>query len=275
MAKICKACDTENRDEANFCRSCGSPLPKKKEAVIIDKNKMKKVREFWIKVGLIAFGVFVILFFVLKNIEYTHKMETYKSYITKFNKEDDQAFGTITKDKFLFQSLTWGMTIDDIKKIYPYIIESRDPDFYSSWTINQTDYRVPVPHADFISIGVYNNYVYAFKLEFGPMAEFQSQMLKVPNRDEIMYGRFRGLEKIFTELYGPPTFDKDEVKKMELKQAIKTLKAGRLPNGMPSNIYKYWELGQTKAELVFFSMKNKLHLTVRFLYLPVWNKIGR
>jgi hypothetical protein len=167
------------------------------------------------------------------------------------------------------------MSIEDVKKIFPYIVESKDPDFISSWTINQTDYRVSIPHADFISIGVYNNYVYAFKLEFGPMPEFQSQMLKVPNKDEIMYGRFRGLEKIFKELYGPPSFEKDEIKEMELSEAIKTIKSGRLKNGMPSNIYMFWELGQTKAELVFFSNQKRLHLTVRFLYLPVWNRIGR
>ncbi|HPD18555.1 MAG TPA: hypothetical protein PLF61_02705, partial [Candidatus Goldiibacteriota bacterium] len=135
--------------------------------------------------------------------------------------------------------------------------------------------RVVVPHADFISVGVYNGYVYAFKLEFGPMPEFQSQMLKVPNKDEIMYGRFRGLEKIFLELYGPPLQDKDEVKSMKFDEAIKTVKNGRLKNGMPSNIYKSWELGQTKAELVFFSYQKKLHLTVRYLYLPVWNRIGK
>jgi hypothetical protein len=167
------------------------------------------------------------------------------------------------------------MSIDEIRRIYPYMIDSKDPDFVSSWTINQTDYRVPIPHADFISIGVYNGYVYAFKLEFGPMPEFQSQMLKVPNKDEIMYGRFRGLEKMFVELYGPPAFDKDEVKGMELEEAIKTVKSGRLKNGMPSNIYKFWELGPTKAELVFFTTQKRLHLTVRYLYLPVWSRIGK
>lgn len=274
MSKICKACQTENRDEANFCRSCGSPLPKKKD-VVIDKNRMEKIRGFWINVSIITAIIIVILFFIFKKIESNNKLEVYKSYLTKYNREDDNAFGTVSKDKFLFQSLTWGMSIDDIKKIYPYIVESKDPDFYSSYTINQTDYRVQIPHADFISIGVYNGYVYAFKLEFGPMPEYQSQLLKVPNKDEIMYGRFRGIEKIFLELYGTPSFEKDEVKKMELQEAIKALKNGRLKNGLSSNIYKFWELGSTKAELVFFSTQKRLHLTVRYLYLPVWQRIGK
>jgi len=60
-----------------------------------------------------------------------------------------------------------------------------------------------------------------------------------------------------------------------LKEAIKTIKDGKLKNGIPSNIYKAWELGATKAELVFFASKRKLHLTVRYLYLPVWNRIGK
>ncbi len=274
MSRMCKACQTENRDEANFCKSCGSPLPKKKD-VIVDKERMKKVREFWTRVFIIVMVISVILFFVFKRVKYNNQVETYKTYITKYSREDDQAFGTISKDKFFFQSLTWGMSVDEIKRVYPYIIESKDPDFISSYTINQTDYRVVIPHADFISLGIYNGYVYAFKLEFGPMPEFQSQMLKVPNRDEIMYGRFRGLEKIFWELYGPPAIDKDEVKNMELQEAIKTVKAGRLKNGIPSNIYKAWELGATKAELVFFATQKKLHLTVRYLYLPVWNRIGK
>jgi hypothetical protein len=107
------------------------------------------------------------------------------------------------------------------------------------------------------------------------MPEFQSQMLKVSNKDEIMYGRFRGIEKMFLELYGQPLQDKDEVKNMEFEEAIKTVKNGRLKNGMPSNVYKSWELGQTKVELVFFSYQKKLHLTVRFLYIPVWNMIGK
>jgi hypothetical protein len=274
MSRICKACQTENRDEANFCRNCGSPLPKKKD-VVLDKERIKKIRDFWTKVGVGIFIAIVILFIILKKIDYNNKIDVYKSYITKYSKEDDQAFGTITSNKFLFQSLTWGMSIDDVKKIFPYIVESKDPDFISSYTINQTDYRVSIPHADFISVGVYNNYIYAFKLEFGPLAEFQSQMLKVPNKDEIMYGRFRGIEKVLTELYGPPTFVKDEVKNMEPEKAINTVKEGKLPNGMPSNIYIFWELGQTKAELVFFSYKKKLHLTLRYLYLPIWNKLSR
>lgn len=274
MSKVCKACKTENRDEANFCRNCGSPLPKKKD-IMIDKNRIKKIREFWKNVSIIAGVIFIILFFIFKRVESNNKLEIYKSYLTKYNREDDQAFGAISEDKFIFQSLSWGMSIEEIKRIFPYIVESRDPDFISSYLINQTDYKIPIPHANFISIGVYNGYVYAFKLEFGPLPEFQTQMLKVPNMDEIMYGRFRGLEKIFRELYGPPSFEKDEIKKMELQEAIKTVKAGRLKNGMPSNIYLFWKLGRTKAELVFFSSKKKLHLTVRYLYLPVWDRIGR
>ena len=39
MPNICKACGKENRDEAKFCSGCGSPLKKKKERSLRQKEK--------------------------------------------------------------------------------------------------------------------------------------------------------------------------------------------------------------------------------------------
>jgi hypothetical protein len=48
-----------------------------------------------------------------------------------------------------------------------------------------------------------------------------------------------------------------------------------MDTGAPSNIYYYWDDGNTRVELVLFGAKDKLHLTVRLLYLPVWKVVGK
>ena len=134
---------------------------------------------------------------------------------------------------------------------------------------------MPIPHADFMSLGLYNGRLYAVKFEFGALEHFEAQQLKVPNKDEIMFGRFRGLYKVFTKLYGKPAYEKNDVKKYAMLEGIRLVKAGKMDSGAPSNIYAFWDMGDTKVELVFFGNGTKVHLTVRFLYTPVWNLIGK
>ncbi|HRU39507.1 MAG TPA: zinc-ribbon domain-containing protein, partial [Candidatus Goldiibacteriota bacterium] len=60
--RICKACGAENRDEAKFCRGCGSPLPQVK-APARDLKKEQEVKRFWsmFMAGVLAFIVIALL----------------------------------------------------------------------------------------------------------------------------------------------------------------------------------------------------------------------
>jgi len=195
--------------------------------------------------------------------------------MTKYAGADDRVFGTVKPGGFKLEGLSWNMTKDEIRRVYPYAAESKDPDFLNSLSVSQHDLVVFIPNAKFMSLGLANEKLYAVKFEFGPMEEAPRQQLKIPNKDEIMYGRFRGLYKKFRELYGPPSYEKFEVRDMELIKMIKTVKRGELKSGAPSNIYVTWIVGDTKAELVMFGSGNELHLTIRFLYLPVWELVGK
>ncbi len=276
MAKICKSCGAENRDEAAFCRQCGVPLPKKKN--IIDDKKLKeyeaKLKKFWTTVFIIIGAIAILLYIIIKKIEYNNKIETVKEYSSKYINEDKTAFAGIGPGTFSLEGLTWAMSVKDIQKLYPYVKESNDPDFITSMMISQADFKVEIPHANFMSLGIINDRLYAIKFEFGNSREFLRQQLKVPNEDEIMYGRFEGIFKTFRELYGQPSFIKNEIDKLNFSKRLKYLKSGRLNNGSPSNVYIYWISGNTKMEIAFFGYKGKPKLTVRFLYLPIWEKIG-
>lgn len=272
--KVCKACGVENRDEAKFCRSCGSPLPQVKIAPR-DIKKEQAAKKFW---GGVMAGLFVlILAAVLINSKMSEyrKMKIVSQYAGKYEKADDMAFGTVKPAAFYLQALNWNVTAADIKKVFPYATDTSDPDFSSSMNVAQPEFKVPVPHANFMSLGLYDNRLYAVKFEFGALEQFEAQQLKVPDKDEIMFGRFKGLYKSFTQLYGAPRYEKNDARKYKVLEGIKHVKAGKMPSGAPSNIYIYWDVGDTRVELVFFGNGKKVHLTVRFLYMPVWNIVGK
>jgi hypothetical protein len=274
MSKTCNACGKENRDEAKFCSSCGSPLPQKKIPPR-DRAKGEAVKKFWLRLFIIAGIIIVAAGIIINKMSFYGKMEVIKQYTEKYMDVDMAVFSTVTPAEFLLESLSWNMTVNDIKKIYQYAAESPDPDFISSMTVHQSEFKKPLPHADFMSLGIYNGRLYAIKFEFGPLEQFQAQELKVPNKDEIMYARFKGLQQVFTKLFGVPAFEKNEAKKCEVLESIRLVKAGKMDTGAPSNIYYYWDAGNTKVELVLFGAKEKLHLTVRLLYSPVWKAVGK
>jgi len=276
MSRLCRACGAENREEAAFCRSCGSPLPKKKKAAVSGVKALadRAVMRFWAITACAAVLLAATGMFVMNRIKERSKVTTINEYTSKFDRIDDAAFGAASAERFHIQSLWWNMSVDDIKRVHPYATASTDPDFISSMTVTQHDYKIKMPHANFMSLGINNGRLYAVKFEFGPHEVFESQALKVPNKDEIMYGRFKGLVMAFRRLYGPPAFVKDDTDKMSPQEAIKSVKAGTY-KGSPSNIYMYWDIGDTRAEAVLFGHGKKLHLTVRFLYMPVWRLVGK
>jgi hypothetical protein len=272
--KTCKACGLDNRDEAKFCRGCGSPLPQKKEAPR-DLKKEKAVKKFWtnLMIGLAAAGLVGLA--ISSKLSGYEKIRVVNEYASKFDKSDDMAFGTVTPKAFYLQSLGWNMTAADIKALFPYAVDSSDPDFLASMTVAQGEFKVPIPHANFMSLGLYNGRLYAVKFEFGALEQFEAQQLKVPNKDEILFGRYRGIYKTFTNLYGRPVKEKNEVGRMPVLEGIKAVKAGKLSSGAPSNIYIFWDVGNTRVELVYFGDGKQAHLTVRYLYIPVWNVVGK
>ncbi len=264
----------ENRDEAKFCRGCGSPLPRKKTAPV-DAAKVAAVRKFWIRFFIIAGAAGLIGGIILGRLSRATKLEVIKQYTSKYKTADDMAFGTVKPVAFYLEGLNWNVTVADIKNVYPYAVDGKDPDFEGGMTVQQGEYKTPIPHADFMSLGIYNGRLYAVKFEFGALERYEAQQLKVPNKDQIMYGRFRGIYNIFKKLYGEPAFEKNEAKKFEVLEAISLVKSGKMKTGAPSNVYIYWDVGDTRAELVFFGTGRKLHLTVRFLYMPVWKAVGK
>lgn len=270
--KNCRACGKDNRDSANFCAGCGSPLPKQGAAPAKKTNDAhrKAVIRFWSyfaaaavligAAGMAAAGYF-------RKIE---KAETVKKYTEAYRGSDEAVFGTVTDNVFSIMGLGWGMSAPQIRLFYPYAADSSDPDFVSAVAVNQAEFKIKLPHANFMSLGIKDGRLYAVKFEFGATPEFHSQALKIPNKDEIMYGRFSGLLSVFNRLYGRPLFTKDDLKNSAAEDRIKHVRAGGV-KGKPSNIYYYWEKGATRIELVLFGAGGKLYLTVRFLNIPVWD----
>lgn len=272
--KVCKACGLDNRDEAKFCSGCGSPLPQRKE-IPGDLKKEKAAKKVWTNliIGLAIAGI-IGGAIKAKMSEYA-RIGVINEYTSKYESADDMAFGTVTSKAFYLQSLNWNMTAADIRKVFPYAVDGADPDFTASITVAQAEFKVPVPHAVFMSLGLYNGRLYAAKFEFGALEHFEAQQLKVPDKDERMYGRFKGLYKSFTKLYGSPAKEKNDIKKYSVLEGVKLVKAGKTASGAPSNIYNYWDVGDTRIELVFFGNGVKVHLTVRYLYMPVWDIVGK
>lgn len=273
MDRNCKACGAPNREEAKFCKSCGSPL------AVVDKKisqkeieHMKNIKKFW-TVLLMSLGVLLLAaFLVLFEIKKAKAVSVAKEYTEKYLLADDRAFGTVKPGDFLLEGMSWKMSEADIKRNFSYATASNDPDFKQSMMISQGQFLTPIPHANFMSLGIYNGMLYAVKFEFGENEKFEGQQFQVPNKDEIMYGRFMGLFTLFKKLYGEPVLEKNEIKTMPLSEKIKMVKKGVLSDGKPSNAYIAWSLNGTKAELALFGYDDKLHLTVRFLNEKLWTE---
>lgn len=274
--KVCKACGLDNRGNANFCASCGSPLPRtgKKEAYKTDARHRKAVMRFWLIVSAVIVVLGAAGFAVMSYFESESKEQALKKYSEIYRKADEIVFASVTDDAFGLMGLGWGMNAGQIKMVYPHSVDSRDPDFVSAIAVNQGEFKVQVPHANFMSLGMYDGRLYAVKFEFGPTKVFKSEALKIPNIDERIYGRFVGLLDVFVRLYGRPLFAKDELKDAPAHEKIKHIKAGMV-KGRPSNIYYFWEKGRTRVELVLFGHSDRLYLTTRFLYIPVWDRKGK
>ena len=273
MDRNCNACGAVNREEAKFCKSCGSPLPViKKKLTQKEIEHMKRLEKFWYALlGGLALAL-IAGFFMLAGMKNAKSLAAAKEYTEKYLTADDRAFGTIKPGDFLLEGMSWKMSAIDIKRNFPYATDSNDPDFKQSMMISQVQFITPIPHANFMSLGIYNGMLYAVKFEFGENEKFESQQFKVPNKDEIMYGRFMGLYTAFKKLFGEPSYEKNEIKAMPLSEKLSKVKKGFLSDGKPSNAYISWSLGGTKAELAFFGYNGKLHLTVRFLNEQLWNQ---
>ena len=273
MDRKCNACGSYNREDAKFCKNCGSPLPAIK-AKLTQKEieHAKQIRKFWMMLFVSLGVLFVVALAVLSGMKKSRAIAVAAEYTQKYLGADDKAFGAIKPGDFHLEGMSWKMSALDIKRNFPYATDSNDPDFKQSMMISQAQFLIPIPHANFMSLGIYNGMLYAVKFEFGENEKFESQQFKVPNKDEIMYGRFMGLYTEFKRIFGEPSYEKDEIKAMPgLDQKIKTIKKGSLDNGSPSNAYIAWSFGGTKIELAFFGFNDQLHLTVRFLNEPLWN----
>jgi cbb3-type cytochrome oxidase subunit 3 len=278
MAKICRSCGAENRDTAVFCSSCGVPLPADKKNTtgkIAQKAGNSATGKFWLTVLSILLFLGVIAYLITSKLKESGELKTTAEMAEKYDAQDQQTFEAIAGKGFSLMMLKWNMSAAAIKKIYPYMKDSTDPDFALSSMVNQSDFKSPLPHANFMSLGIYDDKLYAIKYEFGESAEFQRQVIKIPDAEAILYGRYEGLKKVFTAALGRPAFLKEEAAAYPLHKRLGLIKEEKLPDGKPSNIYMYWTSGDTKTELVLFGSGGKMHLTVRFLYIPVWNIVGK
>jgi len=272
MDRTCNACGAMNREDAKFCKNCGSPLPAiSRKLTQKEIEHVKQIKKFWIML-ISSLGVLLIAaLFTLSGMKNAKALGVAKEYTEKYLTADDRAFGTIKPGNFLLEGMSWKMSEADIKRNFSYATDSNDPDFKRSMMISQAQFLTPIPHANFMSLGIYNGMLYAVKFEFGENEKFESQQFKVPNKDEIMYGRFIGLYTVFKKLFGDPSYEKNDIKAMPLAEKISRIKNGVLSDGKPSNSYMAWSLGGTKAELAFFGYDGQIHLTVRFLNEPLWN----
>lgn len=276
MAKKCGSCGFENRDGAKFCASCGAPVGAVKEKI---KAVKKPLSPAAIRTRVIIAAVLVLTAVVFgvasSKFKETRQSKTIDLVKEDFEAEDTAVFSGASRNGFEHQGLKWQMPTDKIKGVYRYATDSKDPDFMFSMMVNQPDFLQKLPHANFMSLGIYDNKLYAVKYEFGETEEYLRQVVKVPDGEAVLYGRYLGIRRVFERLYGVPSFVKDDIKKFPVKERLKYLKAGKDKAGNSSNIYITWNLGNTKAELVMFGSGEKAHLTVRFLYMPVWDIVGK
>jgi len=268
---ICKACGTENRDEAKFCSSCGVPLPQKKEQS--KKGQAAHVstfRSFWMPIFTVAAIIGIGGYFIFHQIDSGRKIEVYKDFSEKYLNQDELAFaGVDVKTKNLIEGLAWDMKSADLKKIYPFAKEAKDPDFVGSFFVGQEQLKTMIAHANFMSLGMFDDKLYGVKFEFGATEKSTSQAIEVPNNDIIIYARFEGLYKALKLLYGQPTVARDNVEKLPLLKRPELVKSGA------DNIYVFWAIGNTKLEIVLFGFQDQLKLTLRLLYMPVWSTMGK
>ncbi|MEI7542381.1 MAG: zinc ribbon domain-containing protein [bacterium] len=272
MDRKCNACGKINREEAKFCNGCGSPLPViRRELTPKELEHMKQIKKFFFGMFAVIGLLIVVGVFIFLQMKKAKDAETVSAYSIKFLTSDAKAFGAINQNNFLLEGMSWKMTAADIMKKFPYTKETNDPDFSSSMAILQAQFLAPLPHANFMSLGIYNGKLYAVKFEFGENESFQGQRVENPNKDEILYGRFLGLYTVFKNLFGDPALEKNDSKLLPIEERFSAIKKGVLPNGKPSNSYITWSLGGTKAELALFGYAGSMHLTVRFLNEQLWN----
>jgi len=151
MDRKCNACGELNRGDARLCKNCGSPLPAIK--VKLTQQELaheKQVKKFWRNMIIGLAVVAVAGYFLMFYIKRAKAASTAEQYSTKYLSADDMAFGTIKPGAFVFEGLTWGMDINDLKRIYPYAIASNDPDFKQSLMVEQHDLKTQIPHANFM-----------------------------------------------------------------------------------------------------------------------------
>jgi|GEM_PF-1157091 hypothetical protein len=280
MDRTCKACGVSNRDDAKFCKSCGSPLPAVKQADIEkEKEHKKNASRFWRTASAIFAAVCVIVFFIYKSADSVRKDSIAREYSSKNIQTDTKTFSGIKPERFLYQGLMWNMTASDIKKIYAYVTDTNDPDFSRSMLITQPQFKDALPNANFMSLGIYEDRLYAVKMEFGDHAVYDSAQLKQPNGEYLMYGRFEGIISVFNQLFGEPSYVQNAGSYLKREQKIRDIKAGTISSGKdagkPANVYMNWTIGGTKAEVAFFGFNEDLHLTVRFLNISVWDSLQK
>ncbi len=277
MAKTCKNCGFENRENASFCSQCGVPLQKHG----LEANRAYGVRRkpFTLKEILIFVSVITLIavaaFAFLKNDSDKRKIAVYDETRTKFSGSDAVLFSGVKEENFIFEKLRFGMTEEEIRKIYPFAKISNDPDFIASIMVPQAELKEPFPHANFMSLGMYAGRLYAIKFEFGPSEDFQRQVVKIPDADFRLYGRYEGIATLLKGMLGRPDFEKNEAaEKSSIPAKVKYIKDG-VVNGKGTNVYIYWIKGGVKTEVVLFSINSKLHFTLRFLDNKIWEKIGK
>jgi len=280
MAKTCKNCGFDNRDNASFCSECGVPLPKQGTDTAAPAAKQAYLRRKPLSMkGIIIFlSVVAVLIagaaLFLKNASDKRKTAAYDVTRSKFTGSDAVLFAGVREGVFTFEKLRFGMTEDEIRKIYPFAKVSNDPDFIASLMVPQAELKEPFPHASFMSLGMYAGRLYAMKFEFGPSEDFQRQVVKIPDSDFVLYGRYEGITGLLKGMLGRPEFEKNEAAgKGPVTARVKHVKAGTV-NGTGTNVYIYWIVGGVKTEVVLFSVNSKMHFTIRFLDNKIWEKIG-
>lgn len=289
MSRVCKNCGAENRDLAQFCNGCGVPLPKITKA---DEKKIQemeqKAKKFWNMVFAGAAVACVALFCIFSYIGENRKKQTVKQFADAYIYTDRNVFAGIAAKPFSLLGLTWGMPTSEIMKAFPGSTNERDPDFRGTLMVktvaegfkNYNGTGGKVPHASFMNLGIYLDKLYAIKFEFSETPEPLSQMIKVPDKEFRLYGRYLGVYRVFTELLGSPKMVFDQYKEGDLVKKVIGVTRGSSSGTTKNNIFIYWENGDTRTEIAVFGIKNarnedELKFTVRFFYLPVYQRLAQ
>ena len=162
MAKKCKSCGADNRDEAKFCASCGAPIGAVKEKIKAVKKPLSpaavRMRAIIAVVLVLIAVVFIVTASKLKEVRQSKTIDLVKG---DFETEDTAVFSGITRGGFEHQGLKWQMAVNQIKGVYRYAADSKEPDFMFSMMVNQPDFLLKLPHANFMCLGIYDNKLYA------------------------------------------------------------------------------------------------------------------